>query len=319
MKPTTQEIVLAACFVLALVCMLFPGMESVVLAMSFIPVIEKGGLSESLVANSRRWHGTIAEQFGNVCNVISVIEAHADWDISPDTMRELKRRRDEVQVLNAKCAAKEATPAEQRHRTSTLKTAVGYCLLQIKLWAYSQFNLGLMSREDVHSLHFLLPGETGGRRARVEPVTEKGSAKVTVLNEDLIHVTIIQSAGENDSQIARGWPKGVRHALIVITGIDGKTEVVRKITTRLRNEIKMPAGSRGKEFTIKVAFLRHVDDEPVFGSQPTFSMPMNTNDVFASLNDHHKEALEQQLREMERQRKEIERLLAELEAKKRAQ
>jgi hypothetical protein len=55
-------------------------------------------------------------------------------------MGELKRRRDAVQILNAKCAAKEASPGDHHDRVALLKTAVGYCLLQIKLWAYSQFN-----------------------------------------------------------------------------------------------------------------------------------------------------------------------------------
>jgi hypothetical protein len=175
-----------------------------------------------------------------------------------------------------------------------------------------------MTREELHSLHFLLPGETARYRGRAEQVTERGDAKVTILSEDMIHVAILQSAGEGDKQVGRGWPKGVKQALIVITEIDGKTEVIRKITTHLRNEIKMPVGSRGKEFTIKIAFLRHVDDEPVFGGQPTFSMPLNTNDILAAVNDHHQEELEDQLREVEHHRKEIERLEAEIEIRKNA-
>jgi hypothetical protein len=317
MKSTTTKIVFAACFALALVFTLLPGVELLSLALAFIPIVEKGEISEGLLANVRRWHGTIDEQFANVDNVVKVIDAHKNWEISNESMGELRRRRDAVQALNAKCTAKEASPGDRRDRVGLLKTAVGYCLLQIKLWAYTQFNTGLMTREELHSLHFLLPGETGGHRSRAEQVTERGDAKVTVLSEDMIHVTIIQSAGEGDKQVARGWPHGVRQALIVITEIDGKTEVLRKVTTHLRNEIKMPIDARGKEFTIKIAFLRHPDDEPVFGSQPTFSMPLNTNDILAAVDHHHQEELEEQLREIEHHRRDVERLEAELEAKKR--
>jgi hypothetical protein len=55
----------------------------------------------------------------------------------------------------------------------------------------------------------------------------------------------------------------------------------RGYTTRLHNDIDMPAGSRGKQFIIKAAFLRHISDKPRFGSEPTFSMPLTTEDLVA--------------------------------------
>jgi hypothetical protein len=108
----------------------------------------------------------------------------------------------------------------------------------------------------------------------------------------------------------------VRHALIVITASDGVTEVHRQITTRLHNDIRMPDGSHGKQFIAKASFLRHVDDEPRFGNQPTFSMPLTTEDLAAALDHQHHEDYEAHVREVERQRQEIERLQAELNAKK---
>jgi hypothetical protein len=59
-----------------------------------------------------------------------------------------------------------------------------------------------------------------------------------------------------------------------------------------------------------------VNDEPRFGNEPTFSMPLTTEDLAAALDRQHHEEFEEHVREVERQRQEIERLHAELEAKK---
>ncbi|MDR1223104.1 MAG: hypothetical protein LBL07_09565 [Tannerella sp.] len=108
---------------------------------------------------------------------------------------------------------------------------------------------------------------------------------------------------------------GVRNALIVITSSDGKTEVYRQVTSRLHNDIRMPDGSHGKQFIIKAAFLKHMDDEPRFGNEPTFSMPLTTEDLAAALDQQHHAEFEAQMQEVERQRQEIDRLHAELKAK----
>jgi hypothetical protein len=94
-------------------------------------------------------------------------------------------------------------------------------------------------------------------------------------------------------------------AVIVITAADGVTEVYRQMTDRLHNDIKMPAGSHGKQFIIKAAFLKHVNDEPKFGNEPTFSMPLTTEDLAAELDRQHHEEFEARMREVERQRIEI--------------
>jgi hypothetical protein len=87
------------------------------------------------------------------------------------------------------------------------------------------------------------------------------------------------------------------------------------MTTRLHNDVRMPAGSHGKQFIIKASFLKHTNDEPRFGNEPTFSMPLTTEDLAAALDRQHHEEFEAQVRETERQRQEIERLHAELNAK----
>jgi hypothetical protein len=198
-----------------------------------------------------------------------------------------------------------------------LKSTVGLCLLRVKIWAYAAYAAGELTADEVHLLGFLLPGETGGHHARAEATDVVAEVKVTVINADFIRVVIDQSAGENAAQVAHGWPAGVRNAMIVITAADGKTEVYRQLTTRLHNDIRMPEGSHGKQFIIKAAFLKHVNDEPRFGNEPTFSMPLTTEDLVAALDKQHHEEFEAQSQEVERQRQEIARLKAELaEAKK---
>jgi hypothetical protein len=89
---------------------------------------------------------------------------------------------------------------------------------------------------------------------------------------------------------------------------DGVTEIHRQFTTHLHNDVRMPEGSHGKQFIAKAAFLKHIDDEPRFGNQTIFSIPITTEDILAAKDRRHDEDLEAQQREMERQRQEIERL-----------
>jgi hypothetical protein len=62
----------------------------------------------------------------------------------------------------------------------------------------------------------------------------------------------------------------------------------------------MPDGSHGKQFIIKASFLRHVNDEPRFGNEPTFSIPLTTEDLAASLDRRHHADFEVQVQERQR-------------------
>jgi hypothetical protein len=320
MKLKVNEIIMAACFALALVATLFPGMELPCLALAFIPAVLKGTITLGLLSEVHQWHGTIEQQCANVNHLINILDAHKEWGLDPESLGILKGYRDEAVRLSQKCDNGEASMQDRRDRSSALKTAVGYCLLQIKLWAYSIYNEGVITLEQLHSMRFLLPGETSGRHESTDDTEEiKAEVKVTVINEDMIKVVVNQSTGENESQVARGWPKGVKHALIVIYSTDGK-EVLRYTTSLIRNKIPMPADSRGKQFVIKAAFLRHLNDTPVFGNQPTFSMPINTVDLVAAIEQHYHDEHEEHIREVEAHRLEVERLQALLiEAQKKAQ
>lgn len=274
-------------------------------------------VSEGVLASARRWHGSIDDQFSNIDNFVSLVVSHQPaWEIPADLLAQFTTNRDQLQALINKCRSTAGSAADRTLRNTLLKSTVGLCLLQGKIWAYGEFSAGVLTADDVHLLGFLLPGEVGGRRTRAEATDVTAEVKVSVVNADFIRVVIDQSAGENAAQVAHGWPSGVKNALIVITAADGKTEISRQITTRLHNDIRMPEGSHGKQFIIKAAFLRHVNDEPRFGNEPTFSMPLTTEDLAASLDHQHHADFEAQLQEVERARQEIARLQAELAAAK---
>jgi hypothetical protein len=277
-----------------------------------ITTLSASSISGGLLANIRRWHGSIDDQFAAIDNLVNVINPNAQrWPIPPELFEQLNQNRLRLQELINKCRSTLATQADREQRNSLLKLTVGLCLLQTRVWAYGEFTAGAMTADDVHQLGFLLPGETGGHHGRTEATDVVAEVKVKVVNEDFIRVVVDQSAGENAAQVEHGWPPGVRNALIVITAAEGKTEIYRQLTTRLHNDIQMPEGSRGKQFIIKASFLKHVDDAPRFGNEPTFSMPLTTEDLAAALDRQHHEEFEAQLQEIERQRREIEQLKVE--------
>jgi hypothetical protein len=241
-----------------------------------------GSITEGVLAGVRKWHGNIDEQFSNIDNLVNVITEHqSTWTIPPDLLTQLTNNRDQLQVLINKCRSTAGSTADRELRNALLKSTVGLCLLQVRVWAYNEYIANVLTADDVHLLGFLLPGETGGHHDRTEATDVTAEVKVKVINEDFIRVVIDPSAGENAGQVAHGWPPSVKNALIVITADDGKTEVLRQFTTRLHNDIRMPDGSHGKQFIIKASFLKHISDEPRFGSEPTFSMPLTTEDLAA--------------------------------------
>ena len=291
------------CGVSSSATLLYASFGGLVFALAF----SLAAIPESVLANIRRWHGSIDEQFDNIDNLVNTIEAHSTtWTIPAELLTQLSEIRTLLQQLISKCRSNSGSASDRTVRNSLLKTTVGLCLTQVKTWAYSEYYSGVMSADDVHLLGFLLPGETGGHRSRTEASDTLAEVKVTVINEDFIRVVVDQSVGENAARVRHGWPSGVRQALIVILSSDGKTEVLRKQTTRLHTDIRMPEGSRGKLFIAKAAFLKHIDDDPRFGTEPTFSMPLNTEDLVAILDRQHHEEFEEQIREVEQHRQELE-------------
>ncbi|MDR1623878.1 MAG: hypothetical protein LBS04_02780 [Tannerellaceae bacterium] len=276
-----------------------------------------GLLTEALLSVVRQWHGSIDEQFSCIDNVTFRMGRYAiSWPLPDDVEKELTDNHEQLDVLIKRCRTTAGSAMDRALRNTLLKSTVALCLIRVKIWAYAGYAAGKITADEVHELGFLLPGETGGQHKRAEPTTARAEVKVSVLNEDFIRVVIDQSAGENAAQVVHGWPGGVGHALIVITSVAEDREVYRQMTTHLHNNIRLPEGSHGQQFVIKAAFLTHVDDDPIFGSSPTFSMPFSTEDLAAHLDRQHHEDFEAQVQEVERQRLEIERLRSELNAGK---
>jgi hypothetical protein len=274
---------------------------------------------DELLSDARKWHGSINEQFERVDNLLRVVALHKSWPVPAELMAELIANRDRLQELILKCRSSAGAPVDRQERNSLLKLTVGLCLLQARSWAYEMYSLGTITADDVHVMGFLLPTEHGGHHDRVEPTAAKPVVKVAVIGADRIRVQLDKSAGENAALVKRGWPPVVKFAEISILADDGKTEIYRHTTTRLRNDIYLPDGSRGKQFLIKAAFLAHVDDRPDFEDGPTFSMPLKTEDLAAAIDQHHHEDYEEHMREVEHHRLDIERLQAELAALKKQQ
>ena len=237
-------------------------------------------ITEGLLSATRRWHGTLNEQFSAIDNLVKIIEAHQPaWALPPVLSVPLRDNHHRLEELMAKCGTSAASDADRHLRTSLLKSTVDFCLLKIKLWAYGQYAIDVMTLDDIYRLGFLLPSKSGGHHARHEATDVKAGVRLRVINADFIRVTLSPADGKNAALVTHGWPAGVHNAMIVVTAADGKTEVYRKLTTRLHNDIQMPQGSHGKLFIVKAAFLKHTSDDPRFGQEQTVSMPLTTKDL----------------------------------------
>jgi hypothetical protein len=229
---------------------------------------------------TRKWHGSIMDKFSCIDNLVTSVTKHqAQWAMPPDLYDALVDGRRRLWDLISKCQSTSASADDRMRRNALFRSMTDLCLSKVKIWAIAKFSDGAMSASEVHLLGFLLPGETGGHHGRKEPTDILAEVKVSVINADFIRVIVDQASGDA-AKYAHGWPAGVRYALVVITAVDGHTEVYHRLTSRQRHDVHLPAGSHGKQFVIKAAFLVHVDDEPNFGPGQTFSMPLTTEDLF---------------------------------------
>lgn len=277
----------------------------------FAPAFTAGTLAYASIPGEvltriRQWHGKISERFANIYNLVDRIRRHqTQWNFPPTLLEQLSNNCNELETLIAKCRSNRGSTADRILRDSLFRTTVELCLTQVKAWAFMEYYAGVLTAVDVHLLGFFLPGETGGRRKRHKPTGVLAEVKISTVNADFIRVVINRAADENTARVVRGWPPGVRYALIVIVASDGRTEVYRRPTTRLYNNIRMPDDSHGKQFIIKASFLKHVDDTPVFGTEQTFSIPLTTEDLVT-----HSHEIEWYRMELEKLRLEIENLRA---------
>jgi hypothetical protein len=256
---------------------------------------------------SRRWRGTASERTTNIINITDDLTKHqSDWNFPSDSLKDLTESCNELQRLNSLCSGSMASSCDRRDRSSLLKALTSYCRKNLKSWACGQHEAGVMTSFEVHKLGFFLPGDLGGRRVRHEPTGELAVVKANALNGEFVHIALLRTL-PNSGLLSSGWPQGVRQALIVILSADGSTEVVRQLTSCLRTTIALPKDSQGKAFIAKAAFLKHVNDWPMFGQRQTvFSMPLSTSDLSTLF--EKEEEMASLRRENERLRRENEQL-----------
>jgi hypothetical protein len=263
---TNEEILLAA------------GGHALALAAGAAVPGGRGKIPEGLMAIIRRWHGSYYERFVNLTNFANTLQSRKEWPV-PAWLPAFVTDLGELRGLMEKCASNTASPLDRARRDTLMDAMVKRCKNEGQVYAQDACLQGAITRDDVHSLGFLMPGETGGYHGRVEPTRALALCKVTVLNADFVEIVVDKSTGENAALLKTAWPPGVKNLLISIIAVEGRVEVYRKVSTHLHNTIEMPAGSRGKEFIATAAFLRHVDDAPIFGNEETFMMPKSTRDM----------------------------------------
>jgi hypothetical protein len=237
--------------------------------------------TEGTLATARQWHGTYSQKQANLDNLLATIAAHKSWAYPATMVTFLTTAQERVRVLMNKRAANQASGTDREELKQLFKQVIEICTRQMKFWALGLYATREMTLQELHSLGYLLPGERGGSRKRAKESLALGVPRPLVIDADHVRVTVDHAFGENAGQVASGWPPDAKYVLIVIRAADGKTEVFRTISSLLHNNILMPGGSHGKIFLVRAAFLRHPDDEPHFGIEPTFSMPWTTGDLAA--------------------------------------
>jgi hypothetical protein len=277
-----------------------------------LPATE-GSLSDvasELLAHIKRWHGSIKDRFANIANVADLLKMHGDdWDVPTAMNTGMNNSKNQSQSLIDLIDGGRGSAVDRTNRNELLRTAVRYCLHDVRSWAWEQYRLGVLKATDVHSLGFFLPGEIGGNHDRVQLTHVLPAVKVKVLNADWVRIVIDQAVDENAAQVVHGWPDGVRYAIIEIISTETNEEVHHLLTMRLHNDIELPKDSHGKQFLVRASFLVHPGDAPTFHEGTTFSMPLTTRDLIDSIKNYHSE-------ELDAKDAEIERLRAELDAKK---
>jgi hypothetical protein len=282
-------------------------------ALAFAAIVTvAGSIPEGALAAVRRWHGSIDEQLSNIVKVVGVLNEHkTEWSVPDELIDPLTDNCTRLCDLIARCKTTSASTDDRARRNTLLKSTVAYCLMNVKVWVYQAYVAGTLTVDDVHSLCFLLPGENGGHRDRSKATNIVAEVKVRIVTQDLIRVVIDQASGQDAGPVIHGWPAGVRMALIVIISAEDGAEIYRQMTSNLHNDIAMPENSRGKQFTIKASFMKHFEDVPRFGNEPTFSMPLTTEELIAEHDRRHHEDFEEQLRAVEQHRREVEGLKVE--------
>ncbi|MDR2026076.1 MAG: hypothetical protein LBQ01_00770 [Prevotellaceae bacterium] len=132
----------------------------------------------SVLQNIRRWHGGIDDQFAAIDNLVSLITDHQPaWTIPAYLLEQLIDSRNRLQAMINHCRTNQASRSDRELQNTLLKSTVGICAVQVKIWARAKYAAGVLTADDVHLLGFLLPGETGGHD-RIEATGKRQKRKL---------------------------------------------------------------------------------------------------------------------------------------------
>ncbi|MDR1414174.1 MAG: hypothetical protein LBI96_00005 [Odoribacteraceae bacterium] len=235
---------------------------------------------DSVLAHLHGWTKSIDSKFYNIDHLSKTLVTLRPLVPVPQAIiTYFADNLESLQDLISTCKSSAGSADLRRKRDILLGEMVDFCLVTVRIFLYEMFDTKVMTAEQIHELGFLLPHEKVGGSGRSKPTDAIAAIKVVIKGLDAVEIVFDYSAGKNAGEVRSGWPKGVRHGIIVILSEDGRTEILRLATGKLHNTIMMPPETRGKLLIAKVAFLKHLDDIPVYGEEPMFMMPKTTEDA----------------------------------------
>ncbi|MDR1341140.1 MAG: hypothetical protein LBK58_13965 [Prevotellaceae bacterium] len=106
--------------------------------------------------------GTVAqgidEQFSNIDNLVTVVTVHqTTWPMPSNLLQQLTNNRDQLHTLINKCRTTSGSQVDRALRNSLLKSTVGLCLLEARIWAYGEFVCIAISGHDMSQYHETAP------------------------------------------------------------------------------------------------------------------------------------------------------------------
>jgi hypothetical protein len=241
--------------------------------------MENEALYEELRRVAKNWRGKQDARYTNIVNMYNTMKSmQPAWKIPEPVMSVLDEKVPELVKIVEICQGRNAGSLDRAARRGLTAELVNFSLGTVKNVAYGAYAVGDITLRDVHALGFMLAGESGGAHARSKPNKVQAEAKVEVIDYSSINLVVDKAAHENAGPVAKGWPKGARSVKVVIEDTDGK-EVLVAMSSQLHTRIRMPEGSRGKQFVLRAAFLRHLDDDPVYSGEVMFTMPLMIRDI----------------------------------------
>jgi hypothetical protein len=235
--------------------------------------------SEALHTVVKNWHGSLDAQFTNIENLYSGLQAlQPTWGVPMQLMTVLADKVPLLEKAVMKCRERNAGPVDFDIRRSLTKELVDFSLDTARNIVFGAYGQKEITIHDVHRLGFMLMSESGGAHGRAIPNKVQAEAKVQVMDYSNINLVVDKASHEDAGPVTEGWPEGAKTVKVLISDIHGK-EVLQLMSAHLHTQIHLPDWVRGKQLVLRAAFLKHVDDEPVYSNEVTFTMPLMIRDI----------------------------------------